>query len=312
MADNNNNQESGAASNLAAKELPSSSTSPPTSSAVSSSDLDKLNTTQKFERRVLSVSEQLVLIEEVLPLYSGGGEESMSSDTWTKRAENWASELLYSTSPGTAVALLRKRLTGDAKAAVIRDDCNTPRALLDTLKTAFPKLPFQIRLVQRLESGEAIRGMTRQNAFMMLTDILQEVSDVSFGTMAVADATQKLFPAHWMHMRVNSCTASAEEIGEALKELECMLQVDKLATPQLYGKAKASAASTPTDPNTSAGPTKKQRKRNKTNKIRQEWEEKFDLLTKALINNGSLAAPPKVVSTQVAEKPAARASSGKD
>ncbi|KAJ1961265.1 hypothetical protein GGI12_003338 [Dipsacomyces acuminosporus] len=211
-----------------------------------------------------------------------------------------------------AVSLLLGRLTGAAEAVTVNRSYYSPTALLVDLNDAFPKITFQLRLIKRLETGEAVKGLTRHNAVRKLSRMLEEISDATGGSIAIAKAARGMFPSLWAQLHINPIRASTEDMRGALKELHRMVDADERITPQLYGMAKTSSAPTPTGQNTSTGPAKKQRKRNKTNKIRQEWEEKFDALTKALINNGSLAAPPKVASTQVVEKPAVRARSGKD
>ncbi|KAJ1952759.1 hypothetical protein GGI12_006166, partial [Dipsacomyces acuminosporus] len=182
----------------------------------------------------------------------------------------------------------------------------SPTALLFDLNDAFPKIAFQWRLIKRLETGEAVQGLTRLTAITTLTQMLEEISDATGGSIAIAKAARGMFPSLWAQLHINPIRASTEDMRGALKELHRMVDADERITPQLYGKAKTSTTPQSLTPNAPGILTKNQRRRGKDKMRIQELEQQLRAATSGTTNNnGNLAAPANTASAQVARRPEA-------
>ncbi|PIA14543.1 hypothetical protein COEREDRAFT_10262 [Coemansia reversa NRRL 1564] len=211
--------------------------------SISAADLQEVNlqnaAVPRLGQPAIKLEEELKVVRIITPKYSGSTtKEFISSNTWVEIFRRKTQNLRKNFADCYIQAALLDLLTGQAFESLYNEDFDTTDAMLKHLCITFRKQHFQIALIKRVQSGEAFEGCTRDNIVMCFKQLLRELEVHTGGLMALAQATEDMFPLEWKQLRVDSQNLSAEEFQGALLAIADKMSVHRNVSPKLFGKAK--------------------------------------------------------------------------
>ncbi|KAJ2758105.1 hypothetical protein IWQ57_006918 [Coemansia nantahalensis] len=183
--------------------------------------------------------ETLKVLTGRLWVYSGdSGVELKAAATWVAEARRHLEAVPFEVHDRYYLEALMDKLDGVALETANEAQLSSSDQLFDTLVDAFPRRSHQVKLIQRIASGHAFKGLTRLNAIVRLNVLAKELHDQQVGLVQLATATRTIFEQQWARIGVNPDLITCEELEQTLTKLKDELARDPRIEPQLFGHAR--------------------------------------------------------------------------
>ncbi|KAJ2768528.1 hypothetical protein IWQ57_003497, partial [Coemansia nantahalensis] len=181
--------------------------------------------------------------------------DGRSARNWVEEVMGFRRECLAALPNQAFAAAIRSKLDGVAKKRLAHMHTTSPARLLGWIRDALPLPAYQRALHERIETGAAFEGCTRDDVCMRVTFYLEELEGYTLGVSILATAAKAMLPEIWRKVGEHPFRMTTEAFAAVLllvaEELRKHLEV-QLVPFGVMTRASAASVSAQAPPDSEA------------------------------------------------------------
>ncbi|KAJ2714268.1 hypothetical protein H4R19_001816 [Coemansia spiralis] len=256
----------------------------------------------------------LPTFKEDMAVFSGDPAQDLrSARDWVDEVMGYRRGCLSALDNMVFAGAIRNKLTGKAKQVLGIQRMVSPGTLLCELCNSFPLAEYQVALYQRVVSGAAFNGCTRDDICNRVIHYLGELDGFSMAVASLASAMQTMLPDLWLkvgkhpyHLSMADFVAVLQQIAAELAEHPTVALKPFGAMVKSGGAPAVTSATSSSMPAVTGTAASKQSKKRSALKAKLAAQDKQIAELKEAVNQLT-AAPPQGMAPVPRQQAARRA-----